>query len=1219
MRAMRQQYLLEGVAKAWPVGKKSVASTGCQICDFVAFRRSQRPCVDCTRTGCDHFCEWCGKGFHAKCAKLRNEDVSNPNGFCCHKCESEQGEGHDTDEEETKGEENEEEDVGSLNQAVLVDNDEVLYNALITEVDTSGERIKIHFTRWSKSFDDWYAMDDEHINESLACDCCNQWFHIGCLPPIKSSGRWKDSTYVCPRCIDDARAFHNGNRSVLKAKAAYISTSNAIAKASKKVTSPKESETASVAVAKTKKASKAVVVIDEMMKTWRKRRMARKRRGGGRRVRIAKIPHKRKRKLSEAADSPSPSKAATAKIGASNKSAVGEAKLDKQEKKQTLKTESAADHSSRQSSSNTVMSLLNSPPTNEASAKGFKPTVTSLPMLNPAGNRNNTTASSSKPSMAIPANFQVYVKMEQKNGRKAEARETSRSGRGSNASANKRARMDASTCTSNTSAVSAGVSSHPAAPDTNQSPQTRERIQMNSFVDLHFSIRKEMYLRFCRLEEEGMLTRDSAHLLRSLIYPTSERFQDLKFVYLVNKDLPSVQLTKRLLEAVPYPPTVAKPIATTVPHAPPAAIRSPMGGKGLAGLPMSMGMFSAGLNRNTSPAGTSRIGMLPPPPGGSALLRPEPPRPDESSRLASGSASVSQPQPQPPRTTRGALTNLRNEAAHVDAVNTSKTTASSFTGPSIEKRHANWTAWAKYLDDYCHSNGVRIGIEFTDSIQKRNDEMRNSKRAKDGKFVRFLPQELDPIVAATCVISAKGTNTGRKFRRTACPFKLVAKSVYNDSKWEVEVTCPNAEHIHSETTREPAAPASETQPKPLIQSFPVEGLKGNPSSRQVLTDMAPRCKRMPENEAMCTRLLQRLNDLHDSVAPLDEKDPGSRYSLTLSYDSHEEGSGQLKDAQADQYAKLNELITSASDRMLINEFRGEHNLHVALMTLASGMKWKSQSSGMLDLKRKALARVTKILPSLSTVDWFIPIDELEYEEKIIGAGTFGEARRATWLHYGNTKGVVVKQLFKEIDSYSSDIFFKQLELWYKLEDKHILTLFGGSPSIDLNSTSATAQGLQVLHTAKLPHGALKCSNILVGDENTVKLTDFGFRSVRSLSASLSGNAEEAIATAVRWKPKEFLEENVNEELLYGADIYALGMCMIEALTQKDPFPKVDNRAVVGVIRKYERPDDILDAEWDFICRLCNPDESIRPKLSEVMKEISVFAEEEQRRQNPATA
>ncbi|GMF23418.1 unnamed protein product [Phytophthora lilii] len=859
--------LLEGVAKAWPVGKKSVASTGCQICDFVAFRRAQRPCVQCARTGCDHFCEWCGKGFHAKCAKLRDEDVGNPNGFCCHKCEAEQSESHDTDDEETKGEDSDEEDVGSrcgscrlpfsstgrepddakvatgfkVNQAVLVDNDEVLYNALITEVDAKGERIKIHFTRWSKSFDDWYAMDDEHINESLACDCCNNWFHIGCLPPIKSSGRWKDSTYVCPRCIDDARAFHNGNRSVLKAKAAYISTSNAIAKASKKVSSPKESETVTVAVAKTKKPSKAMVVMDEDDEEMEEKKEdnddEETKEEREEEVKIAKAPAKKKRKLSEMSESPvkaqpkqnaneksaespetkassrasspekddavvtssgpsesyttaessgndgttateaeaqakankikiatvdanapvsananttmhaspehtvkvateahsSPSKAASAKIGPSNKSAVGEAKADKQEKKQADKTATAVDHTNRHSSCNTVMSLLNSPPTNDAPAKGFKSSVTSLPMLNPAGSRNSSTSTSSKPAMAMPANFQVYVKMEQKPGRfpfrpmptvksaQAVRKEVSASSskavkttaarktkqgqaaaggrslsafdilrevasqeidegaapvkpkrekrtsanRASSAGTNKRAKIDVSTSTSTTTTspgrtASPGAPGNPVVVDTNQAPQTRDRIQMNSFVDLHFSIRKEMYLRFCRLEEEGMLTRDSAHLLRSLIYPTSERFQDLKFVYLVNKDLPSVQLTKRLLEAVPYPPAVAKPIATTVPHAPLAAIPSPLGGKGLAGLPMSMGMFPAGLGRTSSPAGTPRMGLLPPPPG-STLLRPEPPRPDESSRLASGSGSAPQPvsqpqpqaQPQPPRTSAG--------------------------------------------------------------------------------------------------------------------------------------------------------------------------------------------------------------------------------------------------------------------------------------------------------------------------------------------------------------------------------------------------------------------------------------------------------------------------------------------------------------------------------------------------------------------------------------
>ncbi|KAI9908328.1 hypothetical protein PsorP6_016181 [Peronosclerospora sorghi] len=838
--------LLDGVAKAWPATKKSVASTGCQICDFVAFRRSQRPCVQCARLSCDHFCEWCGKGFHAKCAKLRNEAVGNPNGFCCHRCEAEQSESHDTDGDKSKSGASEEEDVGSrcgscrlpfsstgkesedvkvvtgfkVNQAVLVDNDEVLYNALITEVDTKGERIKIHFTRWSKSFDDWYAMDDEHINESLACDCCNNWFHIGCLPPIKSSGRWKDSTYVCPRCIDDARAFHNGSRTVLKAKAAYISTSNAIAKATKKTTSPKESEPVHVAVTKTKKPSKAVMIVDEEDEDMEKTKgndRAYKADGG----KSTKSLSKRKQDASEGSESglqtkkcaseinvksvaktvpssdfavlvtskdvaaaskqvaalsesktstssvhvatvegsvqvkaevlkapavnvnaaaavnasammhaspehtikvaaeahSSPSKAAAAKIGASNKANLSVSNAEKLEKKLKTSEPVAAEQSSRPSSCNSVMSLLNSPSATDTPMTTFKPTVTSLSVLNPVDSQDKSCEAATYPAMAgVPTNFQVYVKMEQNNGthflyprpvsngkiaptehkyvpttlsklhkaRKAKHGYVGAGGRGLSAfdilrevasqeiddsvafvkpkrekrplhrglhtSTSKRARMDASPCPLNAAAspgrsIASGISGNPAPPDTNQSPLTRDRIQMNSFVDLHFSIRKEMYLRFCRLEEEGMLTRDSAHVLRSLIYPTSERFQDLKFVYLVNKDLPSVQLTKRLLEAIPYPPTVAKPLATSVSSAPPAPLRS-SGGENLAVLPLSMGMFPTGLNcKSSSTAGPSRLNLLPPPPT-STILRSEPLRPDESSRLVSGCIAESQAQAQ---------------------------------------------------------------------------------------------------------------------------------------------------------------------------------------------------------------------------------------------------------------------------------------------------------------------------------------------------------------------------------------------------------------------------------------------------------------------------------------------------------------------------------------------------------------------------------------------
>ncbi|TYZ59486.1 hypothetical protein PybrP1_013041 [[Pythium] brassicae (nom. inval.)] len=305
--------VLEGVAaaRAWTTaGKKQspAACGGCQICDFVLYRKSLRPCVHCERASCEHFCEWCGNGYHTKCARARDEKVNAPTGFCCRKCEAEQA---DDDDSASAGEKSdEEEEIGSrcgtcrlpfnataredesgfkVSQSVLVENDEVLYNAVITDVDLKGERIKIHFIRWSKSFDNWYAMDDEHINESLACDCCNHWFHIGCLPPIKSSGRFKDTTYVCPSCIDDAKHFHNGTRPKAKAAAtssvASSSSSGTVNKASARKSSVSDDAPPAPVAATKRKSAKPIVSSDDEQD--------------------AKRPSaKKKRKLSVSSDSP---------------------------------------------------------------------------------------------------------------------------------------------------------------------------------------------------------------------------------------------------------------------------------------------------------------------------------------------------------------------------------------------------------------------------------------------------------------------------------------------------------------------------------------------------------------------------------------------------------------------------------------------------------------------------------------------------------------------------------------------------------------------------------------------------------------------------------------------------------------------------------------------------------------------------------------------------
>ncbi|TDH69362.1 hypothetical protein CCR75_009752 [Bremia lactucae] len=791
---------LDGMAKA----EMSVASIRCQICSFVAFRRSQRPCVRCTRTGCNHFCDWCGQGFHSKCAKLQNEDVSNVNGFCCHKCEAEQSEFRTNDEETKSGDSGN--DVGSrcgschlpffmagkepddvkiargfkVNQAVLVDNDEVLYNALITEVDTSGERIKIHFTRWSKSFDDWYAMDDEHINESLACDCCNDWFHIGCLPPIKSTGRWKDSTYVCPCCIDDARAFYHGKRSRSKVKAPYGTTSALFVENLKHYVSSKARESEFIADGDRKEEkledeerysedeeryfedeeryfeakrpktshkqiiSQGVCVVDSVYSrdcAYEDSYIKKLKPAGSeaeltaslsssrvflptmeatdRAMFVEKISESRIKQLkTPAVDADatvsantaiikratpeytikvaaearsSPSKAVAAKIGASSKALNGGTEADTLNSEHSLESMSFVGHISSYSSCSTVMSLLNSSPPDEKPIMDLSPVLTSMSALAPVKNRNDIPASS------VPARTEIAVKIEQRGLRsslcpsftskflseqagqrkglnpstklilepqlrvKTSPTEANYPGISAfdilrevasqeiddeaspvkikrekrltgiltnNICVSKRARVDASMCTSSTTSCagrtgSTSVFSMLAASKPSQSSQTRERVQMNSFVDLHFSIRKEMYLRFCQLEEEGNLTRDSAHVLRSLVYPTSDRFQDLKFVYLVNKALSSTQLTKRLLEVVSYPVT-----------------RSSIANKNIARLSVPIGVFSTGLYCSPSSlAGSSHMGVLE-----SSLghAKPEAARLDDSSNSSSDSTGLPQ-------------------------------------------------------------------------------------------------------------------------------------------------------------------------------------------------------------------------------------------------------------------------------------------------------------------------------------------------------------------------------------------------------------------------------------------------------------------------------------------------------------------------------------------------------------------------------------------------
>ncbi|RLN51688.1 hypothetical protein BBJ29_008847 [Phytophthora kernoviae] len=409
---------------------------------------------------------------------------------------------------------------------------------------------------------------------------------------------------------------------------------------------------------------------------------------------------------------------------------------------------------------------------------------------------------------------------------------------------------------------------------------------------------------------------------------------------------------------------------------------------------------------------------------------------------------------------------------------------------------------------------------------------------------------------------------------------------------------------------------------------------------------------MPENETLCRRLLERLEFLHPHVLPFAPANPLKRtynkvvvhfvkmmrqtpllsrlansetlvqtiegFQLKLDDVMVEGGLDaspmmtqwreQWDNDRAQQYPILNDRVPRASERMLVNEVRGDRKLQEALMTLRSGMNWVGLSPEMLQLKTQTFERVSVYArqTGLEMFDWFIPSENVEYGDEAIGnIGTFGAVSRGTWTHDGIRTPVVVKQLFPELSNDPGQRFLLQLQLWSSIpEDRHILRLYGGSH---------VAEGLQVLHNRNIVHGGLKCNNILVGEGFTAKLSDFGFSTVRSLSAALSAEAAQATSDGTRWKPREVLEETGNEEPQFASDIYSMGMCMIEVLTHEIPFGMEDDQIVMERIMAGslpDRPEDIADDTWGVITHVCSPVPGARPTLDQVLREFGIRAERE---------
>ncbi|DAZ96900.1 TPA: hypothetical protein N0F65_008911 [Lagenidium giganteum] len=145
------------------------------------------------------------------------------------------------------------------------------------------------------------------------------------------------------------------------------------------------------------------------------------------------------------------------------------------------------------------------------------------------------------------------------------------------------------------------------------------------------------------------------------------------------------------------------------------------------------------------------------------------------------------------------------------------------------------------------------------------------------------------------------------------------------------------------------------------------------------------------------------------------------------------------------------------------------------------------------------------------------------------------------------------------------------------------------------------QGLQYLHKHDVVHGNLKCSNVLVSRSEQAKLADFG-------TCFLMQDAVTKSKDEVQWRAPECCSQS--SDVTKAADVYALGMCIIEVVTGAKPWGAVSSSVVMSDKQRGalpERPATMSLIAWELVERMCMHDPVQRMGLEEVEQVLQQLA------------
>jgi serine/threonine protein kinase len=159
-------------------------------------------------------------------------------------------------------------------------------------------------------------------------------------------------------------------------------------------------------------------------------------------------------------------------------------------------------------------------------------------------------------------------------------------------------------------------------------------------------------------------------------------------------------------------------------------------------------------------------------------------------------------------------------------------------------------------------------------------------------------------------------------------------------------------------------------------------------------------------------------------------------------------------------------------------------------------------------------------------------------------------------------------------------------------------------------TLQASRGLAHAHAAGLVHRDIKPQNLLLRNDGTLKIADFGIaRAVEGTSLTQAGTI---LGTAAYLSPEQALGEQVTA----AADVYSLGAVLYELLTGRTPLEaesladlaEQQRRPSIAPVRELapEVPVELEDVVMRCLAR--NPD--YRPSSSELERELAPAATEQ---------